>query len=100
MGTNAPFVAEICALRYELLGYSDSMRNAAQYACRRYQSILSNMPGTDDIRQKIGLINDSLDRATLFHDEHRRSDIVLRSITELRMIIDMHLHALDADKSI
>jgi hypothetical protein len=94
MVPNAHFVAEISALRYELLGDSDTMRSAAQYACRRYQGILSRMNGTDDLRKKITAINESLERAALFRGDGLRSDVIRRAITELRMTIDMHLHTL------
>jgi hypothetical protein len=101
MGEAAPFIAEINVLRFELLSSGDSMLAAVRYGSRRYLGILSQMMVHDshgqrlnEISAKVSQICESLDRITLFSTEQSRRDATQRLMTELRMIIDMHLHSL------
>ena len=103
MSKQKEFVAEISSLRYELLGTSDTMVHAARYACRRYLGILSRMSeGGGDahvirLKTAVAEICETLDRTALCHSERHVSDLLQKSLTDLRMVIDVHLHRLSAD---
>ena|ERR1044072_4544436 len=104
MSPHHQFAAEINALRYQLLGRGESMLGATQYACRHYLGILTRMSehGGTDTQRLSDMVNDiyaGLDRLELYPDERRKADVLQKSMTELRMIIDMHLHTLNFDAS-
>jgi hypothetical protein len=101
MRESAPFVTEINVLRFELLSSGDSMLGAVRYGSRRYLGILTQMMAhskdqhrLEEISTRVSQICDSLDRINLFSTEQSRRDAAQRLMTELRMIIDMHLHTL------
>jgi hypothetical protein len=104
MSQNSSVVAEISALRYQLLGRSESMLSATQYTCRCYLAILLKLAEAGDkhaagLRSQVLEINESLDRSALFRNQRAVTDIVQKSMTDLRMIMDMHLHNLDVEHS-
>jgi hypothetical protein len=97
----APFIAEMNVLRFELLSSGDSMLGAVRYGSRRYLGILSQMMDhsrdrhhLEEISDRVSKICESLDRISLFSTEQSRRDAIQRLMTELRMIVDMHLHSL------
>ena len=81
------------------------MLGAMQYACRRYLGILNKMveqKGRDTgqllrLRDAVADISERIDRSALYRNERIMSDTLQRFLTELRMLIDMHLHTLSAD---
>lgn len=92
-------ITEICALRFQLLGQGDVMLSATQYACRTYLGILSRMDnGRDeklrDVMERVISISEQLNRAALYRSERTLTDAIEKAMTDLRMIIDMHLHTL------
>jgi hypothetical protein len=96
------FVAEISALRYELLGTSDTMIHAARYACRRYLGILSRMSESGDaqiirLKDTVAEIYEGLERTALCRGERYVADVLQKSLTDLRMVMDMHLHRMSLD---
>lgn len=106
MASESRFTADINALRYELLGYSDSASGALQYACRRYQGILHKMgdsegskPFIRDMTERVSRICDGVDRAMLFNNDRTRTETALKLLTELRMLIDMHLHVMAGNET-
>ena len=81
------------------------MLGAMQYACRRYMGILTKMveqKGRDAdhlmrLRDTVADISERIDRTALYRNERVMADSLQRFLTELRMLIDMHLHSLSAD---
>lgn len=99
---DARFIVELNVLRYELLGHSSTMPGATQEACKRYQCILARMgDGSSlterlllrDIKARIDDICGGLDKGPA-RNPGERSERIQKSVTDLRMIVDMHLHVL------
>jgi hypothetical protein len=102
MSRQKELVEEISSLRYELLGTSDSMIHSAQHACRRYLGILMRMGDGGDgqalrLKHDVAEICECLDRTARCRSERNMADMLQKSLTDLRMVIDMHLHRLGKD---
>jgi hypothetical protein len=102
MDQDARIIAELNALRYELLGYSEMLPGTPQQACRRYQSLLSKIGGDGGVTERL-LLRDIQARIddiccclekTPVRNPREQADRVQKSVTDLRMIVDMHLHML------